>query len=403
MKARTRTWIGAPLFAIGLLFSGFGLTGCGSDEHAASEDSEDHAEEEVDHMDEPVHMTAEEITEFDIEVRTAGPGALTVTRSFPGEVRANQDRYAHVVPRVSGVVKSVRKSVGDDVRAGEVMAILESRELADVKASYLANSERLELAQASFDREQRLFDQKISAEQEFLEARQALAEARIVLRSDKQKLRALGFSDETIEALPGLEDASLIDYPLLAPFDGTVLERHVVQGEALRSDASAFDVANLSQVWVDLSIYQSDLALIREGQAVVISAGHGLPDAVGSISYVRPIVGEETRTALARIVLPNPDGLWRPGMFVSGAVSTSSVEVAVSVPTTALHLLEGQLGVFVRTVDGFQFSAVSTGRENGTQVEITSGLEAGEEYAARGGFVLKSQMGKAELSDGHNH
>lgn len=401
---RTGSAYAVLVFAGLLLLAGIALTGCGSGDTSPGEENHDEqAEEGILDEGDVVRLTSAELEEFAIEVLAVGPGTMNVEMTFPGEVRVNQDRYAHVVPRVPGVVRSVFKSVGDRVRAGEVMAVLESRELADVKSSYLAALERLELARASFEREERLFEKKISSEQEYLEARQTLAEARIVLRADRQKLRALGFADDAIERLPEEAHASLIEYPLPAPFTGTVVEKHIVQGEALEADASAFDVADLSVVWVDLNIYQKDLALVREGQDVVISAGYDLPDARGAISYVRPIVGEETRTALARIILPNPDGLWRPGMFVNGIIGISEVEVPLAVPKTALQTIDGQGVIFVRTAEGFVPKPVTTGREDESRIEITSGLAAGDEYVARGGFALKSQLQKGERSEGHAH
>ncbi|MEX2399570.1 MAG: efflux RND transporter periplasmic adaptor subunit [Rhodothermales bacterium] len=397
------------LFAVGLAL----MAGCGGGEANQASDSaedeqghagesgEDHAGEAADLGPELVRLTAAELEEFEIEIRAAGPAEMRVTKTYPGEVRVNEDRYAHVVPRVPGIVRSVRKNLGDAVRAGETMAVLESRELADAKAEYLAVNERLELARSNFEREERLFKREISSEQEFLEARQRLAEARINVRSATQKLRALGFSADYIEDLPNEEEASLTLYPLAAPFSGTVVEKHITQGEALDGDAGAFEVADLSTVWVDLSIYQQDMALVTEGQDVVITAG-GHSDR-GKIAYVRPIVGEETRTALARIVLPNPHGRWKPGMFVTGAVALDAPRVDVVVPKSALQDLDGQTVVFVKTADGFEARPVVTADESEGRVAIASGLAPGDEYVASGGFALKSELEKSEMSAGHAH
>ncbi len=395
------------LAAMLLLATGSSLvSACGSDAHAPDADAgqRDETPAGAHPGEQPgenlVHLTAAELEEFDIEIRTAGPGTMHVEKTFPGEVRVNQDRYAHVVPRVPGVVRTVNKAVGDAVRAGELMAVLESRELADAKADYLAALERQELSRVGFEREERLYEKKISSEQEYLEARQALAEARITLRSSRQKLRALGFSEAYIERLPDETDASLIQYPLTAPIGGTVVEKHIVPGEALDADAGAFEVADLSTVWVDLSIYQKDLAHVREGQEVVVTSG-GLRDR-GTISYVRPLVGEATRTALARVVLKN-DGRWRPGMFASGSIALSSVEVPVLVPKTALQEVDGQKVVFVRTPEGFVPRAVVIGEENADLVAVASGLAAGDAYVARGAFTLKSQLARGAFEDGHAH
>ena len=391
-----------------LLVGALPLSGCGSDDAPSEGSGPQSAEAErpeerqggAEHED-IVRLAAAELEEFGIEVRTAGAGEMRVEKTYPGEVRVNEDRYAHVTPRVAGVVRSVRASLGETVRAGAVMAVLESRELADVKSGYLAAVERMELARSNFEREERLFEKKISSEQEYLEARQAMAEARIEVRSAAQKLRALGFSEDYLERLPEEAEASLTLYPLTAPFTGSVVEKHIVQGEALEADAEAFAIADLSSVWVDLSIYQQDMGLIQEGQTVVISSG-GHRDR-GSIVYVRPIVGEETRTALARVVLDNAHGRWKPGMFVNGLISVDATEVPVVVPKAALQEVEGQTVVFVQTAEGFVPRAVSVGAENSGQVAIASGLAAGDRYVASGGFALKSELQKSEMSAGHAH
>ncbi|TYO95016.1 cobalt-zinc-cadmium efflux system membrane fusion protein [Geothermobacter ehrlichii] len=307
------------------------------------------------------------------------------------------------VPPVPGIVREVRKKLGDRVRAGEVMAVLESRELADAKAEYLAARERLALAQANFSREERLWKKKISAEQEYLNARQALAEARINLRSAEQKLHALGLSEIYLKKLPQHPEQTYTRYEVRAPFDGTVIQKHISLGEALSDTSEAFVVADLSTVWADINVYQKDLARVRKGQKVVIDLGHGIPTVSRTLSYVGPLVGEETRTALARAVLPNPHGDLRPGMFITARVATDSTEVPLLVPKSALQTLEGRTVVFVLDEDGFEPRPVTIGRQNGLQVEIVNGLKAGEKYASTGAFTLKAQLSKGAFGDGHGH
>ena len=387
-----------PLLAF-LILSVVALTGCGGDEPPPGDT---HEEAGDDHDETPVvRMPPEALAEFDIEVATAGPGALHLTLTFPGEVKVNQDHFAHIVPRVSGVVHSVYKSIGDRVRAGDVLAVLDSRELADLKAMYLANLERLAIAESNYRREETLFGKKITSEQEYLEARQALAEARIALRSVRQKLLALGFSEAYIDALPEQPEHALVHYELTAPIDGVVVEKHVSRGEALNADADAFAIADLSTVWVDLNVFQKDLDFVREGQQVALVTTGGQLRGQGTISYVRPIVGEETRTAIARIVLPNPDGRWRPGLFVNGTITVDAVEVPMLVPKSAVITMGGDTVIFVETPEGFVARPVTVGRENGTHVEITSGLKPGERYVARGGFALKAELEKDQLGDEH--
>lgn len=373
-----------------------------TDVHAGEEagghlEESEHAEEEF------VVLTAAEVEEFGLVIQTAGSGTLAVEIELPGEVQVNEDRYAHVTPRVAGVVRSVSASVGSYVRAGQVMAVIESRELAELKADYLAAVEREDLAQASFEREERLFNQEITAEADYLEARQELAEARIRTRLARQKLIALGFSESYIQSLPGQSDRSLVAYPLRAPITGRVVEKHIVPGEAVVADTDAFEVADLSTVWVDLSVYQRDLGVVREGQAVVIDPGAEMPKFRGTISYIRPVVGAETRTALARTVIQNRDGILVPGLFVTGVVAVDAAEIAIVVPETAVLNVEGTPSVFVQTDEGFVVRPVEVGGRTADQLAITRGLAAGERYVAEGAFALKAELGKSEMAGGHDH
>ncbi len=200
------------------------LTACGGQtpESDTSNESEQHAEQTV-------TLSDDDLQDLGLETRSAASGTLEQTRSFPGEVRVNQDRFTHLVPRVKGIVESVSFSEGDNVVAGDVLAVFYSRELADIKSEYLASVERGHLAQSTFAREKRLFEQGISSESEFLDARQTVAEAQIEQRSAFQKLLSLGFSESYIAELSLQEDHALVHYQLIAPMSGMVLERHISQ------------------------------------------------------------------------------------------------------------------------------------------------------------------------------
>ncbi len=364
------------------------------EEHGAHKKHED---EEV------VRLSDEELEEFGVRTAMAGPGKLDVYLTFPGEVSVNANRSAHIVPRVSGVVREVRKNLGDHVKEGEVLAILESRELADVKAEYLTSIERLKLAETNYAREERLWRKKVSSEQDYLNAKQTLAEAHISVRSAEQKLHALGFPDTYLERLPKHLETTFNLYKITAPFDGTVIEKHITLGEMAKNDTGVFIIADLSSVWVNLSIYQKDLPFVRKGASVTITAGHGIPDTTGVLSYVGPIVGEQTRTALARAVLPNDKGELRPGLFITGKVAVNNISVHILAPKTALQTFGGKTVVFIKTDKGFEPSPVVIGRSDETNVEIVSGLSQGQKYVTKGAFTLKAQLSKSAFGEGHSH
>lgn len=398
---------GKPEHADERKHAGHDEDGAGHDDHegkeeAVHDDHEGHAGTE-EHGEEVVKLSAAELKEFGIELSIARSGSLDQYAELPGEIVLNADRLAHVVPRVSGIVSDVRKSIGDEVKAGTIMAVIDSRELAQAKAGFLASAEREKLAQANYAREERLWQKKVTSEQEYLDARQTLAEARINSKSAAQQLHALGFSEDYLQKLPNHPDITYTRFEIRAPFAGTVIEKHLTLGESVNSDAEVFTIADLSTVWVDINVYQKDLIRIRKGQATVIEIGHGIPAANGKIAWVGPLVGEVTRTAKARVVLNNPDGTLRPGLFVTAQVAVNTSPAGIVIPKSALQSYEDRTVVFTQDEDGLEPQPVQIGRQNAVQVEILSGLKSGQTYVSKGAFTLKAQLSKSAFGDGHNH
>lgn len=354
------------------------------------------------HESRPVCLTAAEKKEFGIKSRVAGPGEIIVSVSLTGEVKFNRDRVARVVSMVPGVVTKVKKVVGDPVRRGEVMAVIQSRELADAKSAYLASRERLALALAAFKREELLWNKKISSQQDYLEAKQRLAESQIAKRSTMQKLMALGFTDNDLKRLTNGGSDTLAKYEVKAPINGTVVEKTISMGEAVEAYGPLFLVADLRSVWVDLDVYQKDLGKVFKGQKVTIMAGEHLPSAVGTIAYVGPVMSEQTRTAVARVILDNSTGQWRPGLFVTALAQVDSIPVKVLVPRSAVQQVDGNSVVFVETDKGFMRRPIVVGRSDSENVEVISGLEAGERYAYAGAFTIKCETEK-ESFGGDEH
>ena len=271
-------------------------------------DENDHADEDEHSESVEVHLNANQISELGIVVSAVTNGAVDGILELPAEVGFDQNHLAHVTPRVSGIVRSVAVAEGDRVEAGDVLAVLNSRPLADAKASYLSARARLDLAESSFEREERLWERQISAEQDFLDARRALEEARIEVRSAGQQLDALGVDVSTLPRMVASSDVSLTRYELAAPISGTIIERHAVLGEVLEEGAQppAFIVADTDSVWVDAAVYGADLGRIRAGAPVSIDPGDGGQPIESSIDFVSPQIGERTRTGRARKVCTCP-------------------------------------------------------------------------------------------------
>jgi len=190
---------------------------------------------------------------------------------------------------------------------------------------------------------------------------------------------------------------SLTVYELKAPLAGTVIERQISLGEYASEQKPAFVVADLSSIWVDLSVYRQDLRRVRLNDEVLIDPDDGRGEIKGRISYMAPIGSSETQTALARVVLPNPDGRLRPGLFVTARLILAARNVAVAVHRSAIQTLENRTIVFVRE-DGDKIEArpVELGDADPKFVEIRAGLAAGERYVAENSFVVKAEMGKGD-------
>ncbi|RFP08192.1 MULTISPECIES: efflux RND transporter periplasmic adaptor subunit [unclassified Duganella] len=350
----------------------------------------------------------EKIALDDIQAKAAGvalavaaPARISVAITLPGEIRFNEDRTAHVVPKLAGVVTSVRAELGQNVKQGQVLAVIASSGLSEQRSELLSAQRRLALAGTTFERERRLWQDKISAEQDYLQAQQALSEAEIAVRNARQKLSAIGAGAGT-GTTAAAAGAELNRLELRAPFDGVVMEKHLALGEALKEDAAVFTISDLSGVWAEIAVPPKDLALVRVGETVVVKASAFDAQASGKITYVGSLLGEQTRTAKARVALANPDRAWRPGLFVSVDVLSGQADAAaVTVLADAIQTVEDKPVVFVKVAGGFRAQPVLPGRSDGKRTEILKGLAAGAQYAAAGSFVLKAELGKDSAEHAH--
>lgn len=353
--------------------------------HGASEgEGENHGEEEG-----KLHLSAEQIQAAGVQLSTAGPRTLGTAISFPGEIRFDEDRTAHVVPRVPGVVESVQAELGQAVKRGQVLAVIASQQISELRSEQQAAQRRLELARLTFSREQQLWQERISAEQDYLQARQALQEAEIAAANARQKVAAVAPAGQGNR------------FELRAPFDAVVVEKHLTVGEVVDETSNAFTLSDLSRVWATFAVAPRDLDKVVSGRGVSVSAPDLGAEVQGKVNYVGSLLGEQNRAATVRATLNNPNGAWRPGLFVNIAVTVERFDAAVVVPQSALQTWEEQTVVFVRTEQGFEARPVKPGRRDSGQVEIREGLAAGTVVAAAGSFVLKSELGKGSAEHSH--
>ncbi|MBX3616878.1 MAG: efflux RND transporter periplasmic adaptor subunit [Nitrosomonas sp.] len=343
-----------------------------------------------------LEMTDNVLGSIGVEILTAGPAVIRSTLKLPGEIVVNPDSVVQVVPRLPGIVAAVNFEAGQSVKKGEVMAVIESQMLADLQSQYLAAQRRLALAKTVYEREKQLWQEKISAKQDFLAAELTFSEARIASDLAAEKLRALGVKPE-----PALRAKDLTRYEVRAPISGLILSRTVALGAVFKDDMPIFTVANMSNVWTAVTVYPKDLSIVRTGQKARVKATAYDVEGEGLVTYITTLIGGQTRTATARVILENPDGRWHPGMFVNVELVSDELEVPVAVAAQAVQTYRDWTVVFGRYGNYFEARPLELGRSDGHMVEVLEGFAAGEQYASGNSFAIKADMDKEGASHDH--
>lgn len=361
-------------------------------EEGGHEDGHEEGHEEEGHKEEEgvVAMTDDQIRAAKIALVTVDAAGSGGALTLPAMVEGDPQGIQVVTAAIGGRIVALSRNLGESVRAGETLAVVESREAAQMQGEIEAASARLTLARSNLAREQRLFAQRVSPEQDLIAARTAATEADIALRLSRQQLAATG------RAGGGLNRVALP-----SPISGQVIERKAMLGQVVTADAELYRVANLSQLSISLSLSASDAARLRPGARVTVN-GQGRT-ATASIRFLSPILDPQTRLVPAIATLDNRAGQWRIGESVTAMVALPAAAGvrAISVPQAAVQTVEGQSSVFVRTATGFRTVPVQTGAVSGADILIVRGLKGGERIAAVGSFTLKAELGKGEAEHGH--
>lgn len=337
-----------------------------------------------------VKISKEQILHNNIEILTAGPAKIKATLQLQGEIKLNADKSVHVVPRVEGIVESVTANAGDKVRKGQVLATVSSQAVAELRSDLQAAQKRTNLARTTYEREKQLWEDKISAQQDYLQAQHDLQEAEINTSRIQQKLSAMGAGA-----------TGQTRYEIRSPIDGVITNKQISQGQVVATTDNVFEVADLATVWAEMTIYAKDLNTVKVGQQVTVKATAFEAQTTGTIAYVGALVGEQTRTAIARVVLNNSSRVWLPGLPVNVDLISDEVDVPLAVSVEGIQTLRDWSVVFGRYGDFFEARPLTLGRRDDKYVEVLKGIKAGEQYAAGNSFLIKADIGKAGASHDH--
>ncbi len=343
-----------------------------------------------DQVEARVTLSNEQLKHNAIEVLTAAPANIQTNLRLIGEIKLNADKTVQVLPRMSGIIESITANVGNKVKKGQTLAVVSSLEVAANRGDLSAAQQRLNLAKTTLTREENLWREKISAEQDYLAAKNDLQLAQIEVAQQQQKLSSMGVSS-----------GSGSRYTLKAPIDGVITRKNVATGQVLELTQMMFEVADLNTVWAEMSIPIKDLGLVKAGQKVTVRASAFEQSTTGTITYIAPLVAEQSRTAVARVVLTNEKSNWLVGLPVNIDLVADEVNVPLAVSLEAIQSLQYGDVVFGRYGDNFEARPVELGRRDSKYVEVLSGLNDGEQYAAGNSFIVKAELGKAGASHDH--
>lgn len=353
-----------------------------------------------------IHLSQTQRERLDIKVAKAGSGSATAVVQAPATVQFDADWVARVGPRLEAKVVKVSKDLGEQVKAGDTVAVFDSVELGRAKARYLTGQARYGAALAEYQRDKDLAEQEITSQAELLKSKAAFLETRAERDANRAELRLYGLDDRAIKNVSIGGKQPLSRYTLIAPIDGTIQRRDLVPGQTVSAQETPVHIVNTGQMWVFIEAYEQDLARLQTGLPVTLTV-RALPGETfkGKTDWVSHELDEQARTVRVRATVPNPDGKLRAGMFGTARIQAKSEAHYALVPIDAVQTIEDEKVVFIPggEVNEFEAVAVTTGSEGDGQVEIRKGLMPGDAVVAVGAFDLNSALSAGSRSAEHHH
>ncbi|PXA94566.1 efflux RND transporter periplasmic adaptor subunit [Nostoc sp. 3335mG] len=337
-----------------------------------------------------IALSADQIAAAGITLVRPERGSSGGTIAAPAILEGDPQATQIVSAAIGGRVVSLTRNLGDPVRRGETLAVIESREAAALNAEVERAAARAELARANLNRDEALFAKGHRPEREVQTSRAAAREAEVSLNMARQQVAA-----------SGLRRGGLNRIVIAAPIGGQVIGRTAILGQTVAADAELFRIANLARISVTLSLPSADAGRVRPGMMLAVRAAGR--EGQARIRFVSPVLDPETRLVRVIADLDNRDGRWRVGEPVQAEIraeATGTPGDALSVPAEAVQTIGNRPMLFVRTSAGFRAVPVALGRRNGSRITIRSGLTGSEQVAATNSFTLKAELGKGDADHG---
>lgn len=391
MNTSKKPRLAAVSLAVALILS---VTACGKNDNkaeakAATGKEAGHAEGDA------VKLSAEEASRAGVKAEPLNAQKLASTIVLTATIQADQDRVARVAPRTEGRITSAPAKLGDRVRAGETLAVLDSVSVGEAYAALSQAQSELRIAEADFERAQALVADEIIPRKDFLRAQSERDKAAANVRAASGKLRLLGANPTAA--------GGVSRFAVAAPFAGTIIEKKATLGDLATPSAPLFTIADLSRVWIVADLPEAALAKVRVGAMARVTVPSYANDLFGGrVSYIGAALNKESRTVAARIEVPNTDGRLKPDMFATATIEVSGDNRDImSLPDAAVVIMDGQPTIFVLENSGYVARKVQTGERMGGRTEITAGVKPGEQVVTAGTYELKARKQKSQLGEGH--
>lgn len=368
-------------------------------EHGHAE-AEEHAGEdghgEAEEHEAAIALTAKQLAEQGIQLAVIELGAVVKSTAYPAKLVVNTDRQAHVAPAFAGHVEAVYVELGQHVKKGQALARLLVPDLVDQQASLQVEQANLELARQDYEREKKLWSEGISAKQDYQRAYNAYQQAQIQVRAMHARIAALG-----------AQTTSQGGYVLTAPIAGVISQKDLVLGENVQLADQLFVIDQLDQLWLEFIAPSSEFAEIVPNQTIEfksLQSGNLFKAQIQSLNSQAD--AQTGRLQVRAKVLSNAAEL-RPNLMVNVQLQQQQTQQGLRILASAVQKIEGKDAVFAAAQHEqkieFTPQTVTLGASSsdGQWIEVLSGLEQGQQYAAQGSFLLKSELEKGEASHAH--
>lgn len=338
-----------------------------------------------------------------IRIEEVSLRSLENVLQVPGNVQFNENKLAHVGSRVPGRVVEVRANLGDKVKQGDSLAIIDSTELGTAQSEYLKAKANFLAQEKAYERAKKLLEGKAISLGEYQKREAEYMTVRAEFKAAEDKLHLLGLSEAEVKHI-GSEHVINSKVAVRAPFSGTVVERHATLGEVIEPAANLFTLADLSTLWVIADLPEKDITLAKTGLPVEIKVS-SYPDEVfkGTVAYIADQIDPSTRTVKVRTEVDNSLGKLKPEMFATIFITTQIMSDVLAIPQEAVQTDGNKKIVFIdKGNGGFEKREVSLGNQVDSFYQVVSGVKPGERIVTKGSFLLKSEAEKGEIG-GHGH